>query len=378
MNIKRLFVSLLAMVILVTIMPGCGSGGSSKRAGKEVWLLGYFRQRYPTRVEIDADGTVREVPLPNPMKEEKLHYALSTDGRDWQPLNNNKPVWGHFVRDSFINRGPDGKWHMVATGGSGEIDRAKFGPSCLHASSADLVKWKVEGYLPLMKDVREDGKLAGNIWAPEWFYDELTGDIVLLWSSSFEDAGWKKSRLWYARTKDWQEFSEAKVLFDPDYSVIDGTLHNIGGKYYLLHKEEEFGAITGERRAIRLAVADKLEGPYETVEGNLNGGQLVPTITEGPSLMPDPMKKGWLLLYDFCMSNDFGISWSPDMVQWQILPDVSGPADARHGCVVKLTVEEAARLKKAFGKEKKSAAKRHREIMRRVNRMLYRHKAGRK
>ena len=365
--IKKMITQFLLLATIMTALPGCMQSKNLAKQDEEVWLLGYFRQRYPTRIEIDADGTVREVQLPNPMKEEKLHYALSTDGRHWQPLNDNKPVWDQFIRDSYIQRGPDGLWHMVATGGSREIDRAKFGPSCMHASSEDLINWKVEGYLPLMKDVQEDGKMAGNIWAPEWFYDELTGDVVLLWSSSFKDAGWKKSRLWYARTKDWQTFTKAEVLLAPGYSAIDGTLHKIGGKYYLYHKEEEFGAITGERRAIRLAVADKLEGPYDIVEGHLNGGQLVPVITEGPSLMPDPIKEGWLLLYDYCMSNDFGVSSSPDMLQWKVETDISGPPDARHGCVVRLTGKEAASLKAAFGKEKKSAAERHREIMRREN-----------
>lgn len=60
---------------------------------KNVWMLTYFRQRYPTRIEIDAKGNTVEVPLPDPMLINKLHIALSTDGRHWTPLNDNKPVW---------------------------------------------------------------------------------------------------------------------------------------------------------------------------------------------------------------------------------------------------------------------------------------------
>jgi hypothetical protein len=47
----------------------------------KVWMLTYFRQRYPTRIEIDSTGKTVEVPLPDPMQVEKLHLALSTDGR---------------------------------------------------------------------------------------------------------------------------------------------------------------------------------------------------------------------------------------------------------------------------------------------------------
>jgi beta-xylosidase len=38
--------------------------------------------------------------------------------------------------------------------------------------------------------------------------------------------------------------------------------------YDLFHKEEEFGATTGERRAIRVATSKNLEGPYNFVEGH--------------------------------------------------------------------------------------------------------------
>ncbi len=240
--------------------------------GKDVWMLTYFRQRYPTRIEIDAKGNTVEVPLPDPMLIAKLHIALSTDGRNWTPLNENKPVWEQRVRDPYVRRGPDGLWRILATGGGG-TDRAKVGPSCLYATSTDLIHWQVEGSLPLMKDVRNDtGALARNIWAPEWFYDDKTKAYLLFWSSSFKDAGWKESRLWYCTTRDWKTFTPAKALFAPPYSVIDGTLVEHKGTYYLFHKEEEFGVRTGERRAIRVATSRRLEGPYKIVEGHLNKG----------------------------------------------------------------------------------------------------------
>ena len=315
------------------------------KEGKNVWMLTYFRQRYPTRIEIDAKGNTVEVPLPDPMLINKLHIALSTDGRHWTPLNDNKPVWEHHVRDPYVRRGPDGLWRILSTGGGTGVDRQKVGPSCLYITSGDLIHWQVEGPLPLMKDVRNDsGGLARNIWAPEWFYSPQTDEYIVFWSSSFQDAGWKQSRLWYCKTRDWKTFTSAKVLFEPPYSVIDGTLLEHQGTYYLFHKEEEFGTRTGERRAIRVATSRRLEGPYSLVEGPLNKGQLVPVITEGPTLMPDPLKPGWLLLYDYCMTNRFGASSSPDLVHWAVEDDVHFPPEARHGCVSQLTAEEAKTL----------------------------------
>lgn len=323
--------------------------GSVKAEG--TWLFAYFRQRYEGRVEINAAGQAHQVPLPNPMREEQLHFALSTDGRHWQPLNGNQPVWDHRLRDPFLHRGSDAVWRLLATGGERRrgTNEAGLGPACLYAASRDLLNWEDVRSLRLMQGVRDEtGRPARNIWAPECFADNTTGDRVLLWSSSFEDAGWKKSRLWFARTRDWQHFSPAKELFAPPYSVIDGTLIEHNGTFYLFHKEEEFSPATGERRAIRVATANHLEGPYRVVQGPLNQGQIVPVITEGPAVIPDPQKTGWLLLYDYCMGNDYGISASPDLIHWSIEPAVSLPPDARHGSFARLSAAEAATLRARF------------------------------
>lgn len=316
---------------------------------KDIYMLTYFRQRYPTRVEIDSEGKIFEVPLPDPMLINKLHIALSTDGRHFTALNNNEPVWDQHMRDPYVRRGPDGLWRILSTGGGRAGDREKVGPSCLYLTSKDLITWQVEGPLALMTNVRnEEGALTRNIWAPEWFYDEKTGDYMLFWSSSFKDAGWKESRLWYCKTRDWETFTPAKLLFDPPYSVIDGTLQEHEGTYYLFHKEEEFGEKTGERRAIRVAISKTLEGPYTIIEGPLNQGQIVPVITEGPSVAKDLVKPGWLLFYDYCMTNRFGVSYSNDLIHWSVEEDVSFPSEARHGCVSILKPEEARKLLEAY------------------------------
>ena len=318
--------------------------------GKDVYMLTYFRQRYPTRVEIDSDGNIFEVPLADPILIEKLHIALSADGRHWTALNNNEPIWDHHMRDPYVRRGPDGLWRAMSTGGGSAGKREIVGPSCLYVTSEDLINWQVEGPLALMKDVRnEEGALAGNIWAPEWFYDEGTGEYMLFWSSSFKDAGWKESRLWYCKTRDWKTFTPAKVLFAPPYSVIDGTLLKHNGIYYLFHKEEEFGAKTGERRGIRVATSNSLEGPYDKIiEGPLNEGQIVPVITEGPTAVKDLVGNGWLLLYDYCMTDRFGVSYSPDLINWSIEEDACFPSAARHGCISIINAKEARKLMEAY------------------------------
>jgi hypothetical protein len=343
---------LLKLSVLILLTTSFQLANAQSKKSTDVYLLTYFRQRYPTRIEIDAaTGKTIEVPLPNPMLIAKLHMALSTDGRHWTALNDNNPIWDQSIRDPFIHRGADGLWRLVATGGGRAApDRRQFGPSCLYATSKDLIHWQVDSYLPLMKDVKdENGAMVRNIWAPEFFYDEGTKEYTLFWSSTFEDAGWKKSRLWYCKTTDWKTFTPAKVLFAPGYSVIDGTMTKHNGTYYLVHKEEEFSPATGERRGIRVATSKNLEGPYTVYNGPLNNGQIAPTITEGPSVMADPLKpKGWLLYYDFPMADHYGISSSPDLFHWTIEQDISIPPDARHGSLSKLTGAEAKALLQAY------------------------------
>ncbi|WP_246833997.1 glycoside hydrolase family 43 protein [Pedobacter sp. G11] len=350
---KKIFALTLLLVTFIQLSIAQDRKPATKRTAAKtdsVWMLTYFRQRYPTRIEINEKGETVEVPLPNPMLSANLHIALSKDGRHWDALNNNKPIWDRFMRDQYIHRGADGTWRLIATGGGGGPENRKnFGPSVTYATSKNLINWKFEKYIHLMKDVKDEaGNFVGNIWAPEFYYDQNTKEYTIFWSSTFKDAGWKESRLWYCQTKDWETFSPAKLMFDPPYSVIDGTMITHQGTYYLFHKEEEFGAKTGERRGIRVATAKNIEGPYKIYEGPLNKGQIAPTITEGPSVMKDPLKKGWLLLYDYPMVDQYGISSSTDLFNWKLEKNTSMPDDARHGSVSRLSAAEAKALLKAF------------------------------
>ena len=301
-------------------------------------IQAYFRQYYAERFEIGPDD--RSFMVPNekpPMEVERLHFALSEDGRHFEPLNQNRPVWDRWLRDPFIQRGPDGFWHMLATEGWN-------GQSAIYARSRDLLAWESRD-LPLATGLFSDGVQAQNIWAPEWIYDAATQEYFLFWSSSFEDWGWKKSRIFYSRTRDWKTFTPARALFEPPYSVIDGTLTFHDGTWFLFHKEEEFSPATGERRAIRLAIASTLEGPYLPFKGPLNNGQITPVITEGPSVLCDPQSPGWLLYYDHCMEGEFGLSHSTDLFTWNEVKDARFPPAARHGSFFMVSAEEAARLK---------------------------------
>jgi hypothetical protein len=296
-------------------------------------VLAYFRSVYQTRIEINAHGQIEEVPISTErLHGEELHLAWSHDGLHWTALNQNRPTWpSRFLRDPFINRGPDGSFHLLAT--------SNYGPrSCLYARSPDLIYWEARE-LPLMESRPE----INNIWAPEWFFDEQADEYFLLWSSSSSAHGWQESRLWYARTRDFQTFSAPRVLLDPGYSVIDGTIVKEDNTYFLFFKEEMFGYHHGERRAIRLATSDALDGPYM-----IETEPVTSVITEGPSVVRQPNSGQWLLLYDYCMSNDYGASISTDLRSWQEARGIEFPLYARHGSVFEVSPAELQTLIQRF------------------------------
>lgn len=173
-----------------------GSSTSAQGAG---WLFAYFREVH--------GGTVLE---------ESLHYAVSHDGLRFTALNHNRPVWRAGVdgqpvalRDPFIARGLDGDYHLLATHAvpsrqlpDGRHERLDVGlpphsapTDLLHARSSDLVSWHDVRLVPVLQGV------AGvrNLWAPEFVCDPVSGDHLVIWSSSTGPNMWWDKAIWCAQ-----------------------------------------------------------------------------------------------------------------------------------------------------------------------------------
>ncbi len=303
-----------------------------------VWMLAYFRQVYAGRVETTADGTPYVVALTGEaLCVEDLHLAWSRDGLHWTALNGNRPTLptpagARHTRDPFVRRGPDGLFHLLATGGAAPTD-------VLYGRSPDLVAWEDLRSIPLVGGVSG----ARNAWAPEWVRDDEQGNYFVYWSTSHGAHGWDDSRIWCARTPDFRTFTAPFVLFDPGFTVIDATLYLHQGVWHMVFKDERFGATHGEHRYLQVATADALDGPFQIATGPATA-----SITEGPALLPLTSDGPFYLMYDWCMANDYGVSVSDDLRRWRVVPDVSFPPGARHGSVFPITQEELSRLRAHF------------------------------
>ncbi|WP_168121803.1 LamG-like jellyroll fold domain-containing protein [Paenibacillus sp. HB172176] len=294
---------------------------SSKNSDYNAYLMGYFRS---------GPGQTHKV--------EQLHYAYSRDGRRWFELNENKPVWAStlgegILRDPFIGQGPDGRWHLVYT-------IRPMGPSIGYAVSDDLVHWREERALPLMKDIPE----TVNSWAPEFSYDAESGEFLVYWASSI-GADLSKSKHYAARTRDFMTFSDTQLFFDPGFQTIDASLAEHEGRYYMAVKDEShvYNPDTRPRPPMNfLAVSDQMEGPYARVPGFQT-----PDYTEGPEFLWIVAEKKWLLLYDYWAYGKFGIIESRDMLNWSEELDESlirFPYRARHATVFPIAENELRSL----------------------------------
>src|SRR5690606_32969274 len=90
----------------------------------------------------------------------------------------------------------DGDWWKAQSNGSKSI---------MIWESYDLVHWSKQREVPI------NSKTAGCTWAPEAFYDDITGEYIVFWASRVLSDNYSKQRVYYAKTRDFYTFTKAKV-----------------------------------------------------------------------------------------------------------------------------------------------------------------------
>jgi hypothetical protein len=278
-------------------------------------------------------------------KAEKLHYAYSRDGLHWYELNQNRPVWTSslgegILRDPFINKGQDGKWHLVFT------IRPK-GKVLGYACSDDLITWTDEKTLEVMASYDQ----VQNSWAPEFNYDPDQGDYILYWASSVgEDMSHNKH--YACRTSDWNSFTETELLFDPGYQTIDASIAQWNGKNYMFFKDESYvydRTTYPHPPGNKLAVSSQLGGPYEVVSDFIT-----PDFTEGPEILKLQDQEKWYLIYDYWQYGRFGVMESANLVDWSDelhSNQYRFPFKVRHATVFSVAESELRALLDTFSLE---------------------------
>ncbi len=258
-----------------------------------------------------------------------LHFAYSHDGTNWKAVNNGMPVLtptvgkDKLMRDPCIIFGADSLFHMVWT--TGWWDK-HIG----YASSKDLINWSEQKIIPVMEHERE----AKNCWAPEIFYDDQKKEYIIFWATTIpgrhkevltsDSEKGLNHRMYYVTTKNFKEFSETKMFFNPGFSVIDATILKKDKKYYMFVKNENSNP---PEKNIRVTVSKSAQGPYPVnVSQPITGNYWA----EGPT--PLTIGEYVYVYFDKYVNHQYGAVRSKDMKEWEdVSENVSFPDGIRHG-----------------------------------------------
>jgi hypothetical protein len=183
-------------------------------------------------------------------------------------------------RDAAIAAGPGDAIHLVwAAGGRG------LGIS----TSSDLIHWSAPRHFDAMASQN-----AIAVEHPSVFWDSDKREYVVLWAStlrdnffqSYQDDVEDNPRLWYATTRDFENFGPAKLLFDPNYSVGDAALLRDGSRFVLLHQDSRRSV-----QQLRVSYGASADGPWSAAADSF---------PETLARRPYAFRRdaGWLIYYD--------------------------------------------------------------------------------
>lgn len=299
---------------------------------------------------------------------EQMYFATSEDGLEWVDLNDGSPVLNSTLgeeglRDPFIIRSPEGdKFYLIATdlkiynrsgGESGnkwadcQINGSK---SILIWESTDLVNWSE----PRLTKVAADN--AGCTWAPEIFYDEITGEYIVFWSSKTSDDNYSKQRVYYCKTRDFYTFTKPELWIELNSQTTGATLSAIDASvisvenadgsltYYRFYKNEdstpEDGVTSGGKYTI-VEKSDSMLGTWTRVPAEvLKQHQFV----EGGTCFKFNGEEKWCLLLDNFGGGGYYPLVTTDLSSGQYTrlttDEYSFPATMRHGTVMNITRTE--------------------------------------
>lgn len=255
---------------------------------------------------------------------EGLRFIYSKDGIHWDSIPGVwlKPTIGkqQVLRDPSITRTPDGVYHLVWTSSwKGDLG---FG----YANSKDLIHWFDVKMIPVMK--KEPTTV--NVWAPDIFYDDEKQEFIVVWASCIPNR-FKKGveeennnhRLYYITTKDFKTISDAKLLYDPGFSSIDGTIVKRAKNDYILVFKDN----TRPNRNLKVAFSKNPTGPYSK-----SSKAFSESYTEGPTV--EKLADDYLIYFDEYQKFSFGAIKTKDFIHFNSI-QVSVPKGHKHGTIFK-------------------------------------------
>ena len=202
--------------------------------------------------------------------------------------------------------------------------------------SSDLINWSEQRMVKIAADN------AGCTWAPESVYDKEDGDYMVFWASTESDDQYAKQRIYYSKTKDFMDFTEAQLYIEKEAQIIDTTIIEHNSKYYRFSKNET-------TKSIIMEVCDTLMGDFDTITSfslkDISG-------YEGPVCYQLNGENKWCLLVDaYATGQGYKCFVTSDLTTGDFTRFESGfatPYKFRHGAVIAITIDEYEHLMKAW------------------------------
>lgn len=278
----------------------------------------------------------------NMPEEESVHFAVSSDGYNFEPLNKNEPVIKQKLvkkccRDPFIFRDEKNIFHIIATDMRCH-DGWNSNNSMVVWDSNDLLYWENERIIDFSRF--ESTKNADRVWAPEVISDNKKGEYMIYWTHNNSDDD-LDTITWYAYTKDFATLTtEPKVLFRPKSGMcaIDADIIEKDGRYYLYQAD-------GEKEAICYAVSDNADGPYH--EPDNNKISVADVALEGNCIYQIHGTDKYVLIADQFRTGGYFMQETTDMIHFKKVDEASFSLNhlkPRHGSVLHITDAEYRRL----------------------------------
>ena len=269
-----------------------------------------------------------------------LHLAVSGDGLDWMPLNQNAPVLtptrgSRGLRDPFLLRRQDGTFVVLATDLSGtDFSRQN---QHVHVWTSPDLRTFTHRRLRLHS-------LPTHTWAPEAFYDPAGKRYGIVYSVTRDG----RESIFVNYTEDFETVDEPLLFFDPGFDVLDPTIVSEGGTHHLYFTEGRTGRIRAARSTTLAPRSFERDvRPGGLVQGDAVRGPMVVTEIGGP--------RRWLWGDSYRPVNGELYVWQTtrlgDPAAWAPL-DVAAyaqPLNAKQGSVLPITAAERSRLVDRWG-----------------------------
>lgn len=297
-----------AAVAAAALTGTAGVAHAEPRAANTAYLMTYFTES-PQMVGADYG----------------LHLAVSRDGLNWTPLNQNNPVVtptaGELgLRDPFVYRKQDGTFVVLATDLRG-TDFSRISQFLHVWDSTNLSSFT--GYRRIRMHT-----LNTHTWAPTAFWDAARGQYGIVYSANNG-----QDVFFVNYTSDFRTVSASQVFFSPGFGVLDGDIVVDGGTTYLYYKNLSNGNLFGARSSTGAP------NSFTTYTAGLRQGNAI----EAP-LLVKTNEGGWRLWGDSFspVNNDYYAWSSANTTSWTVMNqrDYTPPLNSKHGSMVGITDAE--------------------------------------